>query len=334
MVRVWNPSRELANRQPRAEEEGRAIEQNSLPRSGERATRSSRLANVHSAGGKVRHVWNNPILWREMRTWAFGRRVLLIRLAYWAVFIVCAVVLVQSAPTNGDSLAMDGIPPAIKPLVTLLVVGLLLLNALSVTSLTNERDSGALDLLLVTDLSPKEIVFGKIGGAFYNAKEMVLLPLALCMYLWLDGRLSTENLVFLVGGQIVMTSFAAMLGLHAGITYANSRTAIATSIGTLLFLFLGIGTCMRIMLAFSNSFDYQFAAFLGFIAGGSVAMYVVLAWRNPSGAIMLASILAPLITFMVIVNFLLQNYGTVFLLTAATYGFATWGHAGPSNRRI
>ena len=74
-------------------------------------------------------------------------------------------------------------------------VGLILLNALAVTSLTNERDSGALDLLLVTDLSPKEIVFGKLGGAFYNAKEMILLPIALCVYLWFVGQLSTEKLV-------------------------------------------------------------------------------------------------------------------------------------------
>ena len=52
-----------------------------------------------------------------------------------------------------------------------------------------------------------------------------------------------------------MNAFAAMLGLHMGMNYANSRTAIATSIGTLLFLFLGVATCMRIMLAFSNSFE-------------------------------------------------------------------------------
>jgi hypothetical protein len=209
-------------------------------------------------------------------------------------------------------------------------VGLLLLNALAVTSLTNERDSGALDLLLVTDLSPKEIVFGKLGGAFYNAKEMILLPIALCAYLWLAGRLSSENFAFLLCGQLVMAAFAAMLGLHAGISYANSRTAIATSIGTLLFLFLGIAACMRIMLAFSNSFDYQFAAFLGFILGGSMAMYVTLGWRNPSGAIALASALAPLLTFIVITNFLLTNYGAVFLITIVTYGFVTWAMLVPA----
>ena len=63
------------------------------------------------------------------------------------------------------------IPAAAKPIVTLLVVGLILLNALAVTSLTNERDSRALDLLLVTDLSPKEIVFGKLGGAFITPRK-------------------------------------------------------------------------------------------------------------------------------------------------------------------
>jgi ABC-type transport system involved in multi-copper enzyme maturation permease subunit len=321
LVRVWNPPREAAAATGRADDETATAPGMSsvVP-----------TANVHRARGKVRKVWDNPILWREVRTWAFGRRVLLIRIAYWAVFLVCTIALVRSAAMATDPLAEGAIPAAAKPLVTLLIVGLLLLNALAVTSLTNERDSGALDLLLVTDLSPKEIVFGKLGGACYNAKEMILLPIALCIYLWLIGQLSTENLAFLLGGQLIMTAFAAMLGLHAGITYANSRTAIATSIGTLLFLFLGVAACMRIMLAFSNSFDYQFAAFLGFIAGGSVAMYVALGWRNPSGAIMWTSLQTPLLTFIVITSYLLGNFGTVFLITAATYGFATWAMLVPA----
>ena len=46
----------------------------------------------------------------------------------------------------------------------------------------------ALDLLLVTDLTAKEFVFGKLGGVFYNTKEMVLLPMALCVYLWFERR--------------------------------------------------------------------------------------------------------------------------------------------------
>jgi ABC-type transport system involved in multi-copper enzyme maturation permease subunit len=314
MLRVWNPTREV---QSRVDVEQQSDQSGDIVNATE-----ARVIQIHGAGGKVRPVWDNPILWREVRTWAYGKKIILIRLAYWAVFAACAAAVVGTAMADAVTPA-EAIPAAAKPLVALLVVGLILLNALAVTSMTSERDSRALDLLLVTDLSPKEIVLGKLGGAFYNAKEMILLPVALIVYLWLSGQLNTENLTFLIGGLAVVAIFAATLGLHAGITYANSRTAIATSIGTLLFLFLGIATCMRIMLAFSNSFEYQFGAFLGFIAGGSLAMYVALGWRNPSSALGWASGLTPFLTFFILTSFLVGNFGTVFLLTVCTYGFAT-----------
>jgi hypothetical protein len=306
MVRRWNPSREAVA--------GTTGEQ-------EASTVGTVAANVHSAGGKVRPVWDNPILWREIRTWAYGKKILLVRIAYWTVFLVSVAVMVAAGRGvhNGDSQSLA----AAQPLIALLVVSLVLLNAAAVTSLTNERDAKALDLLLVTDLSPKEIVFGKLGGAFFNAKEMVLLPLALFAYLWFADWLGTEPFVFLSIGWCVMAAFAAMLGLHAGITYANSRTAIATSLGTLIFLFLGIATCMRIMLAFSSSFEYQLTSFLGFIAGGSVGLYVALGWRNPSRAISWAALVAPFATFYVITSYLLGKYDSAFFVICATYGFAT-----------
>ena len=59
----------------------------------------------------------------------------------------------------------------------LFLVRLVIVNALAVTSVTNERDGKSLDLLLATDLSPKEFVFGKLGGVFWVTKEMVFLPI-------------------------------------------------------------------------------------------------------------------------------------------------------------
>ena len=94
-----------------------------------------------------------------------------------------------------------------------------------------------------------------------------------------------------------------------------SRTAIATSIGTVLFLFLGVASCMRIMLAFSNSFENQLTAFLGFIAGGSLGLYVALNWRVNSSALTIVAGAAPLATFVAITSYLIGNFGAVFLLT-------------------
>jgi ABC-type transport system involved in multi-copper enzyme maturation permease subunit len=317
-VRAWNPSRELL--QPSTDDQAGEASPGAPAE-----VRSA--VKIHGAGGKVREVWDNPVLWREIRTWAYGKRILVVRLVYWTVFFVCAAAVVAQISAGTADRA---IPAAAKPLVMLLVIGLILLNALAVTSLTNERDSKALDLLLVTDLSPKEIVFGKLGGAFYNAKEMILLPIALCAYLWFADAVSTENLLFLLCGIAIMNAFAAMLGLHMGMNYANSRTAIATSIGTVLFLFLGIATCMRIMLAFSNSFDYQFTTFLGFIAGGSVGLYVALNWRVRSAALTIVACAAPIATIVAITSYLIGNFGAVFLLTILTYGFATWAMLVPA----
>jgi hypothetical protein len=315
MVRTWNPSREARPQSP-----------------DEHPTDSAaREVNVHSAGGKVRHVWDNPILWREVCTWAYGRKIVAVRLAYIVIFLVCTAAL-MAAVTGSDARLTNRsiVSTEVKPLAPLLVVSLILLNALAVTSLTNERDVRALDLLLVTDLSPREIIFGKLFGAFYNAKEMLLAPLALAVYLWWIGRLTNENFVFLITGLLTMYAFAAMLGLHAGMTFVNGRTAIAISIGTLIFLFLGVATCMRIMLAFQSSFQNQMLSFLGIVGGGGVALFAVLGLRNRSAAMWLAFVPLPFCTFFAITSFLMGQFGLVFFVTVATYGFATLAMLKPA----
>ncbi|MEN1681593.1 MAG: ABC transporter permease subunit [Planctomycetota bacterium] len=307
MVRVWNPSREARPQQ--------ATDDDAEPVADDGRTAS----DVHAAGGKARTVWANPILWREVCTWAYGKKILIVKLGYLAIF--AAAVAAALAPSAGPSATASAVPPAALVLAPMLVVSVVLVNAMSVTSLTGERDVKALDLLLATDLSPTELIFGKLGGAIYNAREMILLPLALVVYLWWAGSLSGENLFFLLVGLIVVDFFAAVLGLHAGMMYPSSRNAIAASLGTLLFLFLGVSTCMRMMLALADSFENQLATFLGFMLGGGLVLFAVLAWRNPSPAMGLACFLAPAAIFIAITNFLLGDYGPTFLLTVATFGF-------------
>jgi ABC-type transport system involved in multi-copper enzyme maturation permease subunit len=309
-VRVWNPTREARTR---TEEE----------RLDERAAAERAARNIHAAPGKTREVWDNPILWREICTWAYGKKVVIVRLAYLAVFAACALAMARSLRSETSTAYAATIPEAAQPIVPLLVLGLVLINALAVTSLTNERDAKALDLLLVTDLTPKEIIFGKLGGVLFNAKEMIVLPALLALAVWWYERLSTENLVFVLLCLAVLNAFVAMLGVHAGMTYANSRTAVGVSLGTLLFLLLGIAVCMRMMVAFQTNFENQFLAFAAFMVGGGFGLFVALGWRNPSPAIGWASFLAPIGTFYVISTFLQMSYGAAALVTIAMYGFAT-----------
>lgn len=327
-VRVWNPAREA--RQPDDDYAGRETiwgpEHDLAPAAAATAAPAVATATEKTLPAPAakthpprRRVWDNPILWREVRTLAYGRRMLVVRAAYLLLAALAAVALVRMAPGAGG-IDRNAVAMALAPLC---VLSLVLVNAQAVTALTTERDGKALDLLLVTDLTPPEFIYGKLAGAFYNTKEMILAPLLLCGYLWYCGAVSLENLLYLWGGLAVLFGFVGMLGLHTGMHYENSRSAIGVSLGTVFFLFLGIATCLRIMVAFSGSFQVQLQPFLAFMLGGGVGLYVALGARTPSTAIGVASLLCPFATFYAITSFLLNYTLGVFLVTAAMYGFAT-----------
>ncbi|MCS7238637.1 MAG: ABC transporter permease [Thermoguttaceae bacterium] len=266
----------------------------------------------------VRQVWSNPILWREMCTRAYGRRMIVLRLGY--VLIFAAIALLVHAMLRAGVLAAEGLGGL--ALAALFLLSLVLVNAQAVSSLISERDGRTLDLLLVTDITPREFVFGKMFGTFFNSKEMILLPLALCVYLWWQGALVGLELFYLLVGLCVLFVFAAMLGLHVGMIYESSRHAIAVSLGTIFFLFVGVATCIWMMVAFSGRFEAQLP-FLGLIVFGGAALYLALGVRNPSTALGIASFACPLMTFYAITSFFLQQPHLVFVTIVGGYGFAT-----------
>lgn len=332
-VRVWNPSRDVRPGQA-DQEEGGSIwsEEHAVAGAEKSAVERARDRHIDARtehGGETsREVWDNPILWREVCTWAYGRKVLIIRLVYLLLFAMAWAAIhwaVQAELAAGPRDEFERFLPAgTLPFALFSLVSLVIVNTLAVTSITNERDGQALDLLLVTDLSPREFVLGKLGGVFWVTKEMVLLPMFFCVYLFGYGAVGFENLCFLLGGLITMDIFAASLGIHCGMTYANSRNAIGVSLGTVFFLFLGVATCMVMMVKFSGSFHNQLPPFLASILGGGVGLYVALGIRNPSPAITLASLTLPFATFFAITSFLLRDQEmTVFLVVALAYGFAT-----------
>jgi ABC-type transport system involved in multi-copper enzyme maturation permease subunit len=312
-VRVWNPTREILPRTAEAEHAA-APHHWSLAAVGERAAPTAVAGRGLRA---TRQVGDNPILWREVRTWAYGRKVVFIRLVFALLCVAAGWALWSTARQRTPTLEQT-IPLVVLPAV----VAALLINMQAVTAVTSERDARALDLLLVTDLTPKEFIFGKLGGIAYNAKEAILLPLLLCVLLWRIGVADGESALLLALGWLSAAAFAAMLGLHIGLHDAESRRAAAVSLGTIFFLIVGIAVSMRIMVAFSGSFQAQLQPFLATIVGGGVGLYVALGRRNPSPAITLASFLLPLATFYAITSFLVDAPLASLLATMGAYGFA------------
>jgi ABC-type transport system involved in multi-copper enzyme maturation permease subunit len=318
-LRVWNPSGEpvIERESPEAEEKDRAL--------------------AHAAPGQAREVWANPILWREIRTRAYGRRPLIVKLAFALVLaLVCYYAL---GPVFLPEMGRVESPIA-RGLVPVGILSLLLVSAQAVTAITSERDGGALDLLLVTDLSPQEFIFGKVLGILYNTKEYLLPPFILAgIYAWL-GLLATpraqhpemlgykngEALVFVLGAMFVLGAFAIVLGLHVALRNASSRLGVFNTLATMFFLSVGTGLCI-FLIRINSRFEVQWFSFILFIAAGIGGLWWVLSADRPSGALTVASWACPIAVFYTVVNILVAKPGAPEETTDPLIPFLTLGGA-------
>ncbi|MFG0297381.1 MAG: ABC transporter permease, partial [Maioricimonas sp. JB045] len=294
-VRLWNPSRFVFEQAKKKEEQAEVRKQ-------------------------ARTVWNTPIIWREICTRAYGRKILLIKLAY---LVIAGLTLLTVMQTASDATMLGMLGQSAFAFVGLSILSLLLINAQAVTAFTSERDGQTLELLLVTEVTAPEFIYGKLGGILYNTKELIAVPLILLGWFLAQGQLTLENTIYVGLGFVTLSLFAAMLGLHAGLTYDNSRTAIANSLGTMFFLFVGIFICMVLMIEARASYEMQLIPFLVFILGGALGLWASLTHKNPSSAFLLASAVLPFCTFYAIASYLLGATLGVALFVVVAYGFTT-----------
>ncbi|HZU38468.1 MAG TPA: ABC transporter permease [Gemmataceae bacterium] len=323
-LRVWNPS-------------GEPIQQREAPDDEDIKDR----AHAHAAPGKVRMVWANPILWREMCTRAYGRRPLLVKIAYFIVLGLVSYYALAPLWTGGRHEGHDF--AAGYGLVPIGILSLLLIGAQAVTAITSERDIGALDLLLVTDLTPQEFIFGKLGGILWNVLVYMVPPLILAGVYAAYGMLATpprahpemlgykntEALVCVIGAITVLLAFVIVLGVHVALRTEKSRLAVVHTLATVFFLSAGTLICIGIILINTRRFEAQWTSFILFLFAGIAGLYWVLSGDRPSVALTLASWLCPVAVYYTVTNILIGKPGSVestdplmpFLVTVGAFGF-------------
>ena len=104
---IWGAEHDLA-------QERGGIEAKAAPTAAGEAAAATR--SVHAADrAPSRPVWDNPILWREMRTWAYGRKMLVIRVAFLVIFALVAV-HVGGLVQGGQHLSRADLSFALLPL--------------------------------------------------------------------------------------------------------------------------------------------------------------------------------------------------------------------------
>lgn len=299
-LRVWNPSRSVYKATSKADKEEEKTEV--------------------VVKEKSRAIWANPVIWREIMTKAYGRKVFVIKLAYLLLAGFLLWTATRSEAAVQGVLYLGVIPPQGLAFAGIAWLSLVLANTQAVTSITSEKDSKTLELLLVTDISAKEFVLGKLGGIFYNSKELILIPVLILCYLVAQGAFSVEGFLCALIGFLALMIFSIVLGLHMGLTYDNSRSAIGGSLGTMFFLFIGIGIFMILLVQARSSFALQLQSFLVFIVVGSAALHSALTHRNPSRALAISAWLLPFLTFYAITSFLLGGTLGVLVTILFAYG--------------
>jgi ABC-type transport system involved in multi-copper enzyme maturation permease subunit len=301
-VRVWNPSRNVfiaPSETPAVENEAKTV----------------------TAGRPPRRIWDTPIAWREICTRAYGRKMIFIKLAY--CLLAAALWWSFARPGVEQGLVLGIINHAGFAFVAVTLLSLFLINAQAVTSLTGERDAQTLELLLVTEISPKEFIFGKLAGILYNTKEAILVPILFVAADLIIGRLTLENAIYVLIGFLTLVAFVAMLGLHAGLSFGRSRTGIVNSLGTVFFLFIGIFICMMLIVEARSSFGLQLTPFLIFIVGGSLGLWASLTHKTPSTALTISAAILPFLTFYAISSFVLDATLGVAWSVVCAYGLPT-----------
>lgn len=185
-----------------------------------------------NALAKLRRHATLPLLTKELVEMAARKRTYLLRVLYATLlFLVFGAMLYSMLDQAGGSpMSVLGQGRELfGMLVALQFVGIyLFLPAMMCSAITTEKERDALQLLLITDLRPWEILFSKFVGRLVPMLTFLLLSLPLLAIVYAFGGLSQG----LIGLAIVaLTATIFQVGAFCLMVSAWARTTVAAFIG-------------------------------------------------------------------------------------------------------
>ncbi len=201
---------------------------------------------------RARRVWANPVAWREAATRA---GVSTRGVARWATVIVGIVA--GGALLYCYHKGLASVVELRRWLVILVriefSVALLVAANTSASAVTRERESQTLDLLLVTPITSRYYIWGKLRGLVSFMLPFAAVPaltvLVILLYDLIYGHIRTNPIVFpevvveLPLFLTILIAFACMLGLHLSLKWSRTIVAVMVSVGALILLQTVIGAC-------------------------------------------------------------------------------------------
>ena len=207
-----------------------------------------------------RRMAENPVILKELRGRMRGRRAfifLTIYLIIISLFIggIYAVIAAQINATPWDPGSRQNAGKTIFSCVVLfefLLIGFIG-PALTAGAVTSEREHRTYDLLRTTLLSPRALVFGKLGSACMYLLLLIFTAVPIEALAFLLGGVGLEELLVSGVMLIVNTIFFCSLGLLCSSFTKRTLTATVTSYAIILLGVLGLGLATFMLTFFATS---------------------------------------------------------------------------------
>lgn len=209
----------------------------------------TRRAPVGERTRKPRHVWSNPIAWREASTRGSAAGKASTRWIMVAVGLAAGLLLLIANEQGWWGLS-PGNPKIVRNWLTALIwielAGILMIvTSAAATTLTREKESQTLEMLLTTPLTSRQILIGMVKGLVAYVLPLIAVPTATLLIfsvadLFRSAPVTHPEAVILV--PLLMTAFAAaaaIIGLQQSLNAKKTISAVMISTGIVLF-FSGI----------------------------------------------------------------------------------------------
>ena len=196
------------------------------------------IAHYYESTGSIKRVGNNPIVWKENYGGMFGK----------GKIDKIVTILTYSLGITGISLLLvsKNIAPFLVS-ITMMFINLVLIVRLAIStagSISNEKESRTLPILLVTPLREKDIILGKVKVGIWRNISIIILHYLMVVSLYasycLRGMMKFSQIQYQIPTSIL--SIAAMIflivscGSYIGVRMKNPRAAIAATIGAFIVI--------------------------------------------------------------------------------------------------
>lgn len=222
----------------------------------------------------ARNVWSNPVAWREARTRAVGGSAI-----RWIVIILgSGASLTLLIGYVGGSLAAATARTWLAYLVTVqFALVLIIATNTAATSMTKEKESKTMDILLTTPLTSRYILFGKLRGLVSYAAPLLGGPVVILLVFGVVGlfmgktdpvpAIWIETAATIAALMVIYIAVGCVIGLRMSLHTRKNVTAIMYSVGLMILLCGGVsGVFFAFVRAANGEFGGALAAFSPFTA--------------------------------------------------------------------